>query len=397
MRGHERENREAKRPCGTRGFSGGHAAATTSHGRIYVSHPVHSALTTSSGAPVIPRSQVTHFTQPLSSAPPARGDFSVSVVRYFPDVFPADFLGMPPDRVIEFGIDLLSGTQPIHISPYRMAPAGLKEKLQELLNKGFILPSVSPWGAPVLFVKKIDGSMRRCIDYRQLNKVIVKNSREDHEQHLRIVLQTLRDKKLHAKCSKFEFWLDSVEFLGNVVSSEGIKALYGRRCRSPAGWFEPGEATLLGTDLVRDALEKVKTIKDRLCTTQYRQKSYADRKVRDVAFMVGERVLLRVSPMKGVMRFGKTGKLRPRYIRPFEILERIGEVAYKLAFPPSLSVVHLVFRVSMLRKYYGDSSHVLNFNTVQLDGDLTYIEVPVAILDRQVRKLKSKNIASMKV
>ncbi|XP_070002274.1 uncharacterized protein [Nicotiana sylvestris] len=113
--------------------------------------------------------------------------------------------------------------------------------------------------------------------------------------------------------------------------------------------------------------------------------------------MVGERVLLQVSPMKGVMMFEKKSKLSPRYIGYFEILERVGEVAYKLALPPSLSVVHPVFHVSMLRKYQGDLSHVLDFSSVLLDKDLTYVEEFVAILDRQVRKLRSKNIALVKV
>jgi len=113
--------------------------------------------------------------------------------------------------------------------------------------------------------------------------------------------------------------------------------------------------------------------------------------------MVGERVLLRVSPMKGVMMFGKNGKLSSRYIRPFEILERVGEVAYRLALPPSLTAVHPVFHVFMLRKYNGDPSHVLDFSSVHLDKDLSYVEDPVTILDRQVRKLRSKSIASVKV
>ncbi|XP_070032515.1 uncharacterized protein [Nicotiana tomentosiformis] len=143
-----------------------------------------------------------------------------------------------------------------------------------------------------------------------------------------------------------------------------FEALYGRRCHSPVGWFELGEARLLGIDLVCDALEKVKLIQERFHTVQSRQKSYANRKAHDVAFMMGERVVLRVSPMKGVMRFGKKGKLSPRYIDPFEVLERVGEVAYKLAFPPSLSGFHPVFHVSMLRKYYGDPSHVLGFISV---------------------------------
>ncbi|XP_070045605.1 uncharacterized protein [Nicotiana tomentosiformis] len=101
--------------------------------------------------------------------------------------------------------------------------------------------------------------------------------------------------------------------------------------------------------------------------------------------------------MKGVMRLGKKGKFSPRYIGPFEILEKVGKVAYNLALPPSLSAVHSVFHFSMLQKYYGDLSHVLDFSTVQLDEDLTYVEELVVILDRQVQKLRSKNIASVKV
>jgi hypothetical protein len=102
----------------------------------------------------------------------------VSIVKEFIDVFPDDLPGLPPNREIEFCIDLVSGTKPISMAPYRMAPVELKElkeQIQDLLDKGFIRPSVSPWGAPVLFVKKKDGSMRMCIDYRQLNKVTVKN------------------------------------------------------------------------------------------------------------------------------------------------------------------------------------------------------------------------------
>ncbi|XP_070045107.1 uncharacterized protein [Nicotiana tomentosiformis] len=174
-------------------------------------------------------------------------------------------------------------------------------------------------------------------------------------------------------------------------------ALYGRRCLSPVVWFETGEARLLGTYLVRDTLEKVKLIQDRLCIAESRQKSYADRKARNVAFMADKQVLLWVSPMKGAMRFGKKGKLNPRYIGPFEILERVGEVAYKLALPTILSTVHPVFHVSMLQKYYSDPSHVLDFSLVQLEKNLAYIEEPVAILDKQIQKLKSKSIASVKI
>ncbi|XP_070007496.1 uncharacterized protein [Nicotiana sylvestris] len=105
----------------------------------------------------------------------------------------------------------------------------------------------------------------------------------------------------------------------------------------------------------------------------------------DMAFMVGERVLLWVSPNKGVMRFGKKGKLSPKFIGLFEILDRVVEVDYKLALTSSLSAVHPVFYVSMLLKYHDDPSHMLDFSTVQLDKDLTYKEEPIAILDWQVR------------
>ncbi|KAL0546394.1 hypothetical protein IC582_016302 [Cucumis melo] len=103
---------------------------------------------------------------------------SEPVVRDYSDVFPEELSGLPPHREVEFAIELEPGTVPISRASYRMAPAELKElkvQLQEFLDKGFIRPSVSPWGAPVLFVKKKDGSMRLCIDYRELNKVTVKN------------------------------------------------------------------------------------------------------------------------------------------------------------------------------------------------------------------------------
>ncbi|KAL5567930.1 hypothetical protein UlMin_024505 [Ulmus minor] len=246
----------------------------------------------------------------------------IAVVREFLDVFPAELPGIPPDRDISFEIKLLPGSAPVSKAPYRMAPAELKElqiQLQELLDKGFIRPSYSPWGAPVLFVKKKDGTLRMCIDYRELNKLTIKNkyplpriddlfdqlkgaanfskidlrsgyhqlrikdndvpktafrtryghyeflvmpfgltnapaafmdlmnrvfvkyldkfiivfiddilvyskTPEEHEEHLRVTLQLLRDSKLYAKFSKCDFWLSEVHFLGHVVSKEGWAA-----------------------------------------------------------------------------------------------------------------------------------------------------------------------------
>ncbi|CAL1382131.1 unnamed protein product [Linum trigynum] len=261
---------------------------------------------------------------------------NVPVVKEFLDVFPSELPGLPPEREIDFTIELIPGIAPISVSPYRMSPLELKElkeQLQELLDKGFIRPSVSPWGAPVLFVKKKDGTFRMCIDYRKLNKLTVKNkyplpwiddlfdqlqgsrvfskidlrsgyhqlrvadesipktafrtryghyeflvmpfgwtnapavfmalmnrvfheyldkfvivfiddilvysgSEEEHREHLRIILQILREKQLYAKFSKCEFWMDQVVFLGHVVSERGIE-VDPRKVEAVIQWEPP--------------------------------------------------------------------------------------------------------------------------------------------------------------
>ena len=112
---------------------------------------------------------------------------------------------------------------------------------------------------------------------------------------------------------------------------------------------------------------------------------------------MGDLVFLKVAPMKGVMRFGKKGKLSPRYIRPFETLEKIGKVAYKLALPSELSTVHNVFHVSMLRKYISDPSHVLESEPIEVREDLTYKEQPVQILDQNNKALRNKVLPLVKV
>ncbi|GKB92396.1 putative reverse transcriptase domain-containing protein [Tanacetum coccineum] len=244
----------------------------------------------------------------------------IPVVREFPEVFPEDLPGLPPVRQIEFQIDLIPGATPVARAPYRLAPSEMQElsdQLQELADRGFIRPSTSPWGAPVLFVKKKDGSFRMCIDYRELNKLTIKNryplpriddlfdqlqgssvyskidlrsgyhqlrvrdedipktafrtryghyefqvmpfgltnapavfmdlmnrvckpyldkfvivfiddiliysrNKEEHANHLRIILELLKKEKLYAKFSKYDFWISIVQFLGHVIDSQGI-------------------------------------------------------------------------------------------------------------------------------------------------------------------------------
>ncbi|XP_071926122.1 uncharacterized protein [Coffea arabica] len=221
----------------------------------------------------------------------------VPVVREFPDVFPEELKALPPEREVEFKIDLVPGTAPISKTPYRMAPAELKElkiQLQDLLEKGFVKESDSSWGAPVLFVKKKDGSLRLCIDYRGLNEVTIRNkyplplidslfdqlqgsvvfskldlrqgyyqlkikkedipktafndiliyskTQEEHVKHLEIVLQILREHKLYAKFSKCEFWLEEISFLGHKVSKDGI-AVDPAKIEAVMNWKQPETPT----------------------------------------------------------------------------------------------------------------------------------------------------------
>ncbi|XP_059650102.1 uncharacterized protein LOC132295845 [Cornus florida] len=159
----------------------------------------------------------------------------------------------------------------------------------------------------------------------------------------------------------------------------------------------PGSSVLRGLPSVLETTEKIKLIRQRLLTAQSRQKSYADKRRRSLSFEVGDHVFLRVSPRKGLMRFGKSGKLSPRFIGPFEILDRVGEVAYRLALPPQLDRVHNVFHVSMLRKYEPDPSHILSWVDIDIDEDVSYEEGPYQILDTQQKVLRNKTIPMVKI
>ena len=143
--------------------------------------------------------------------------------------------------------------------------------------------------------------------------------------------------------------------------------------------------------------EKVKMIRERLRVATDRHKSYADMKRKDILFEIGEKVFLKVSSWKKVMRFGKKGKLSPMFIGPYEVIEKVGPVAYRLALPPELEKIHNVFHVSMLRRYRLDPLHVVSSETTELRQDFTSKEDPVEILAREVKVLRNKKIPLVKV
>ncbi|WVZ89427.1 hypothetical protein U9M48_035838 [Paspalum notatum var. saurae] len=176
-----------------------------------------------------------------------------------------------------------------------------------------------------------------------------------------------------------------------------FEALYGRRCRTPLNWSEPGERVTFGPDLVTQAEEQVKFIQSNLKSAQSRQKSYSDRRRRPLVFEKGDHVYLRVSPMKGVHRFGVKGKLAPRYVGPFKITEQCGPVAYRLELPPHLAAVHDVFHVSQLKKCLRVPEKEVDTSQVQIEPDLTYEARPIKILDQKQRSTRRNTVNFYKV
>ncbi|XP_073061744.1 uncharacterized protein [Primulina eburnea] len=561
----------------------------------------------------------------------------IEIVREYSDVFVDDVPGFPSDREVEFVIDFEPGNSRISKAPYRMAPTEMKElknQLQELLDKGFIRPSSSPWGEQVLGMVFSNIDLRS--GYHQLKvkeddipKIAFRTryghyeilTRELHREHLRTVLQKLRDNKIYAKLKKcgyyrrfiadlskialplttlarktvkFEWtnecqqsfqelkdkltsaprgkviayaslqlkdyektypthilelaavvfalkicyhhgkanvvadaltrksgvvlssmiqkhllldfqrneialvekgtiarlsalvirptlndmikhgqhndkqllemkskaeaslgtvgkslhralgtklafktthhpqsygqserviqiledmlraciinfsgrWdlkLPLVEFTYNnsYQSSIGMapyEALYGIRCRrSHLFWDEVGQRKMIGIELVPQMVDVVALIREKIKTAQSLQKSYAVVRRRPLSFEIGDHVVVKIAPLNGVMRFGKKGKLSPRFIGIFEILDRIGERAYRVSLPPDLDRVHNVFQVSMLRKYVSNLTHVIHHEPLDLMPNLSYHERAVQIQDRKVKVLRNKEIGIVKV
>jgi hypothetical protein len=181
------------------------------------------------------------------------------------------------------------------------------------------------------------------------------------------------------------------------IKAAPFEALYGRKCRSPICWDEPEDRLLTGPEIIQETTDKILRIKEHLINARSRQKSYADNRRKPLEFEVGDSVMLKISPWKGVVRFGKGNKLSPRYTRPFKIVERVGPVAYRLDLPEELSAVHHTFHVSNLKKFVSDETVVIPLEEIQIDDNLQFSEQPIEVSGRSFKNLRKGSIPLVKV
>ncbi|KAI3757891.1 hypothetical protein L6452_05435 [Arctium lappa] len=200
----------------------------------------------------------------------------------------------------------------------------------------------------------------------------------------------------------WDSYLPLVEFAYNNSYHSSIRmapfeALYGRKCRTPVCWLEAGEKQFAGPEIVQATTDKVKGIREQLKAAQDWQKSYADKKRRLIEFQVGDRVMLKVSPWKGIIHFGKRGKLSPHFLGPFAILEKVGIQDYRLDLPPEMDGIHPTFHVCYLRKCLAEEESVIPLTEIRVDNGNRCVEEPEAILESKTKKLRHKEVTMLKV
>ncbi|GJU84031.1 hypothetical protein Tco_1291577 [Tanacetum coccineum] len=377
----------------------------------------------------------------------------IPVARDITDVFLEDLLELPPHRQVEFRIDLVPGATLVAKSPYRLAPSEMRElsgQLQELQDKGLSSYFIDDHSGllkveedmklfEVTSVGVTYGRRSSNVEAYQAENVLAERlpwfrSTDGKKRRQEFVLYGSNLGSIGRKCNgcahaqdnskewnsgddqlklRWMIYLvvlaDAAESVRNAIGFEfggsyhlsircaPFKALYGRKCRSLILWAEIEESSLTGLELAQETTDKVVLVKEKPKAARDRQKSYVDYRRKPLEFEVGDRVLLKVTPWKGVVRFGKKGKLAPRYVGPFEIRERIGLVAYRLRLPKELNSVHDTFHVSNLKKCLADANLHVPLDEIKVDKTLRFIEEPVEIIDREIKKLKRRKIALVKV
>jgi hypothetical protein len=200
---------------------------------------------------------------------------------------------------------------------------------------------------------------------------------------------------------KWEDYLPLVEFAYNNGYQASLKmspfeVLYGRQCNTPVSWSNPVNRISIGPDMLKEMEQQVTQIKQNLKVAQNRQKSYADQKRTPREFKMGDHVYLRIKPRRSSLKMGACAKLAPRYCGPFEVLDRVGPVAYRLALPPTVKA-HNVFHVSLLKKYVHDANHIIDWSVIQVEPEGEFLPEPQCILDRKETPLRNRTIAQVKV
>nr|GEX85270.1 putative reverse transcriptase domain-containing protein [Tanacetum cinerariifolium] len=279
----------------------------------------------------------------------------------------------------------------------------------EKLMKLYMKEVVTRHGVPVSIISDRDGRFTSLF-WQALHKALGTQLDMSTAYHPETdgqserMIQTLEDMLRACVIDFGKSWdrhLPLVEFSYNNSYHTSIKAapyeaLYGRKYRSPVYWAEVGDAQLTGPEIIHETTKEIVQIKSRIQAARDRQKSYTDLKRKPMDFQVGDKVMLKVSPWKGVVRFDKREKLNPRYIGPFQVLSKVRDVAYRLELPQQLSRVHNTFYVSNLKKCLSDESLVIPFEGLHVDDKLQFVKEPVEIIDLEIKRLKRSRIPIIK-
>ncbi|GJW93160.1 putative reverse transcriptase domain-containing protein [Tanacetum coccineum] len=294
-------------------------------------------------------------------------------------------------------------TKSAHFLPMR------EDDTLEKLTRQYLKEVVSRHGVSVSIISDHDGRFTSHF-WKSVNKAlgtrldISTTYHPETDGQSERTIQTLEDMLRACVLDFGKGWdrhLSLVEFSYNNSYHTSIKAapfeaLYGRKCRSPICWAKVGDSQLTGPEISHETTEKIVQIKSRIQAARDRQKSYTGVRRKPLEFQVGDKVMLKVSPWKGMIRFGKRGKLNPRYIGPFRIIAKVDTVSYRLKLLEHLSRVHSMFHVLKLKKCMDDESLAIPLDEIQVDNKLHFIEEPVEIIDREVKRLKQSCIQILK-
>ncbi|GKC82392.1 putative reverse transcriptase domain-containing protein [Tanacetum coccineum] len=265
-------------------------------------------------------------------------------------------------------------TKSAHFFPVR------EDDTLDKLTRQYLKEVVSRHGVPVSIISDRDGKFTSHF-WKSLNKAL----------GTRLDMSTAYHPQTDSQSKR------AIQTLEDIIKADPFEALYGRKCRLPICWAEVGDSQLTGPEIIHETTEKIIQIKSHIQATCNHQKSYADVRWKPLEFQVGDKVMLKVSPWKGVIRFGKRRKLNPRYIGPFKIITKVRTVAYRLELPEQLSRVHSTFHVSNLKKCMSDEPLAIPLDEIQVADKLHFIEEPVEVMDREVKRLKQSRILIVKV